>query len=104
MKLLILTCLLAISMINADSNADLVNTRVERTIDLTTHLVHINNIITVENKATSGGLKSYTFTVEPIHAKSVAYIGAQLPANKAATDDLEKRRLNVVLINQDSAK
>ena len=74
-----LACLLAmICMINADSNADLVNTRVERTIDMTSHLVRITNVITVENKAASGALKSYTFTVEPSHAKNVGFIGAQV--------------------------
>jgi hypothetical protein len=65
-------------LINADSNADLVNSRVERTIDLNSHLAHINYVITAENKAASGSLKSYTFTVEPAHAKNVAFIGARV--------------------------
>jgi oligosaccharyltransferase complex subunit alpha (ribophorin I) len=79
MKVLLFAFLLTvISLTNADSNADLVNTKVERTIDLTTHLVRINHAITVENKAASGALKSYTFTVEPLQAKNLAYIGAQV--------------------------
>ena len=70
--------LIVLSTINADSNADLVNAKVERTIDLTSHLAQITTLITVENKATSGSLKSYTYTIEPAHAKNVAFIGAHV--------------------------
>lgn len=104
MKVLTLACIFLISSwANAESNADLVNTKVDRTLDMTTHLVYVKNVITVENKATSGALKSYTFVVEPLHARNVAFIGAKLPAAKGASDD-ESKKLNVVLVNQDSAK
>lgn len=89
-----------LASVNCDSNADLVNTKVERTIELVTNLARITNAITVENKAASGSLKSYTFVVEPAHAKHVAFIGAQLPGK----EDLEKRKLNVALVSQDSNK
>ena len=90
------------SLHKADSNADLVNVRVERTLDLNTHLAHILHAITVENKATSGSLKSYTFTVEPSLSKNVAFIGARLQAEKGSNLDAESRRLNVVTLSQDS--
>jgi oligosaccharyltransferase complex subunit alpha (ribophorin I) len=85
-------------LILADSNADLVNVKVERTIDLTSHLVHITNAITVENKASSGAHKSYTFTVEPANAKNIAYVGAHL----SGTEDIDKRTLKVSEVSQDS--
>jgi hypothetical protein len=83
MRLLILATSLVVlalssSFINADSNADLVNAKVERTIDLTSHLARLSHVIAVENKASSGSLKSYTFTVEPAFAKNVAFIGARV--------------------------
>lgn len=101
-----IVCLLAVSscVLNADSNADLINTKVERTIDMTTHLVRISDVITVENRAASGALKSYTFTIEPSHAKNVGFVAAQLTAAKGAPTDDETRKLNVVPVNQDSAK
>lgn len=81
MRLLYLvSCILVstVAFIHADSNADLVNAKVERTIDLTSHLVSITNLITMENKAASGSLKSYTYTIEPAHAKNVAFVGAHV--------------------------
>jgi hypothetical protein len=82
--LLIASFVLALTacLASGDSNADLVNARVERTIDLNSHLAHITYIITVENKAASGSLKSYTFTVEPAVAKNVAFIGAKVSQNR----------------------
>jgi oligosaccharyltransferase complex subunit alpha (ribophorin I) len=70
--------LVAANIASAESNADLVNAKVERTIDLTSHLAHVTNLITVENKAASGSFKSYTFAVESSNAKNVAFIGAQV--------------------------
>lgn len=78
MRFLFLVLIAIVSTIEADSNADLVNAKVERTIDLTSHLVSITNLITVENKAASGSLKSYTYTIEPAHAKNVAFVGAHV--------------------------
>ena len=77
----ILVVFLALSVATfayAESNADLINSKVDRTIDLTTHLVHSTNKITVENTAKSGSFKSYTFVVEPNQAKNVAFVGAQV--------------------------
>jgi len=72
---LILT--LTILHTQADSNADVVNLSVERTVDLTSSLARIVNSITVENAGKSA-LKSYTFIVEPSHASNLAFIGANV--------------------------
>ena len=73
-----LILLICSAVINADSNADLVNKDVVRTIELITNQVHINHVITVENTAKSGSLKSYTFVVEPSFANKIAFVGAQV--------------------------
>ena len=73
-----LTLLICLSAINGDSNADLVNTKVDRTIELVTNQAHVTTVITVENTAKSGSLKSYTFVVEPMFANKISYIGAQV--------------------------
>ena len=81
MKSSLLVVFLALSIATlsyAESNADLVNSKVERTIDLTTHLVQTTNKITVANTAKSGSFKSYTFVVEANQANQVAFIGAQV--------------------------
>ena len=94
LSLLTLCLVLAVASltrINADSNADLVNARVERTIDLNSHLVQITDVITVENKAASGSLKSYTFTVEPAHAKNVAFIAARVNNTKRTIQNKQKK-------------
>jgi len=96
---------LLLSLVNADSNADLVNTKVERTIDITTNVVHINHVITVENKATSGALKSYTFVVEPALVSNIAVTSAILSGSKTSNaDELDKRRLNVAVLSNDAKK
>lgn len=96
-------CLL-LSVANANSSADLINTKVDRTINMGSHLIYVTNTITVENTAKSGAQHSYTFVVEPSQAKHVSIVTAQLtgPRTKSAVE-LEKRKLNVVEL-QESAK
>jgi oligosaccharyltransferase complex subunit alpha (ribophorin I) len=89
----LLICFAAV--INGDSNADLVNTNIERTIELVTNQAHITTVITVENTAKTGSLKSYTYVLEPSLFKHLSFIGAQLSAEKA-NEDPEKRKLSVV--------
>lgn len=96
--------LLSICSANADSNADLVNKKVERTIDLTSHLVYITHSVEVENTAKSGAEKSYTFIVEPSLAKHVSVVTAQLKGPKAKAEDMAKRKLNVVKLAQNFEK
>jgi len=67
-------------------------------------LAYITNTITVENTG-SGSLKSYTFLVEPLHAKHVSSVKAQLTGPKTnSAEELAKRQLNAVKLTQDSAK
>lgn len=102
-RLVLLIALVTIAIVNAESNADLVNAKVERSIDLTSHLAYVTNKITVENKAASGSFKSYSFVVDPSKSKSIAFVGAHLPANKGETaEEAEKRKLNVVQTSQDA--
>lgn len=79
MKLILelLAVCLVFGTINADSNADLVNTKVERLIDLTSHLVYLTDKITVENTGSSAQ-KSYTYVVEPSKAQHVSIVTAQV--------------------------
>ena len=74
--------ILALTIVHsqADSNADVVNLSVERTVDLTSSLARIVNLISVENAGKSA-LKSYTFIVEPSHANNLAFIGANVILN-----------------------
>lgn len=91
----VLATLLVLCVVNADSGADLVNTRVDRTMDLTSHLVYITNKITVENTG-STAQKAYTFAVEPSMAKNLASVTAKLSGEKTKkADELEKRKLKV---------
>lgn len=97
--LIAVSLFLAFAHLKAESNADLLNTKIERTIELTSHMVHINTVITVENKASSGAIKSYVYAVEPAFARNVAFVGAKL----AGSDEtLEKRTLRVTELSQDS--
>lgn len=63
--------------INCESNADILNTKVERLVDLSTHLAKVISVITVENKGKSS-LSSYTFVIEPNQADSIVYFNAQV--------------------------
>ena len=78
MKIIVLVySIFLILVASRPTQADLVNTKVERTIELTSNVAHINHVISVENKAASA-VKSYLFVVEPEHAKILAYIGAKV--------------------------
>jgi hypothetical protein len=79
MKLILalIPLIVILNKINCESNADILNLKVERTIDSSSHLAKINTIITVENKGKSA-LNSYTFLVEANQAPNVVYIGAQV--------------------------
>lgn len=99
-----IAALLLISVINADSSADLVNTRVERSLDLTSHLVYVTDKITVENTG-KGSQKSYTFVVEPSQANHVSSVTAKLTGEKTKkVEELEKRKMKVTKVSQESPK
>lgn len=95
---------LMLSVIKADSSADLINTRVDRTIDLTSHLVYVTDKVTVQNTG-SGAKKSYTYVVEPSQTKQVSIVTAKLSGGKTKkAEEIESRKLNVVQLTQDSPK
>lgn len=79
MRLHLVVCLIlcGVCTIAAEDsvNADVVNVKVQRTVDLNTHLAKIVNRITLENGGKTA-VRSYLFAVEPDLAKSVSFIGA----------------------------
>lgn len=87
------------SVVQSESNADVLNLKVDRTIDLTTHLTKIIHSITVENQG-NAPLKSYVFTVEPQNKDNVAYIGAQTSESR----EDNKNGLKVTQVNEASNK
>lgn len=70
-------------------NPDIVNTKVQRNVDLTTHLPKINVRVTFENTGKSP-VRSYLVAIDPQLAGNVSFIGASL---KSGLD--EERHLTV---------
>jgi len=58
-------------------NADIVNSRVQRTVDLTTHLPKVNSRITIENVG-KAPFRSYIVAIDPNLASSVSFVGASV--------------------------
>ena len=58
-------------------NADIVNSRVQRTVDLTTHLPKVNSRITVEN-AGKTVVRYYIVAIDPNLASNVSFVGASV--------------------------
>ena len=58
-------------------NADIVNTKVQRTIDLTTHLAKVSCRITIENTGKTG-VRSYLTAVDPVLVQNVSFVGAMV--------------------------
>ena len=56
-------------------NSAIVNKRVQRNVDLSSHLPKITTSITLENTGTSA-VKSFLFAVEPALKDHLSYIGA----------------------------
>ena len=62
-------------------NGDIVNSRVQRTVDLTTHLVKINSRITVENTGKTAS-RQYLIAIDPVLTQNVSFIGAAVSIDK----------------------
>ncbi|XP_064606302.1 dolichyl-diphosphooligosaccharide--protein glycosyltransferase subunit 1-like [Liolophura sinensis] len=58
-------------------NADLVNSKVDRKIDVASHLVKTSTSITIENKGKSAA-SSYLYTIEPNLRSKLAFISASV--------------------------
>ncbi|XP_074645590.1 dolichyl-diphosphooligosaccharide--protein glycosyltransferase subunit 1-like [Tubulanus polymorphus] len=87
---LLLTILGTACIANKDSiNGDLVNAKVQTTIDLSTHLVKIVNSITLQNNGKTA-VRSFLFMVDPAFSDRLSFIGAV-----TKVDD-EDQRLTVV--------
>lgn len=94
-----LILVLFVGLLNAAEDSTILkNTLVKRIVDLSSSVVEIKNVITIEN-ISGGNVKSYTYVIEPSHAKNVAFIGAKLAD---ATD--EKGVLKVTELSKDSTK
>ena len=65
-------------------NADIVNTKVQRTVDLTTHLVKINHRITLENTGKTG-VRSYLVAIDESLASTVSFVGATVSSSLTST-------------------
>jgi len=61
-------------------NKDLVVKSCDRTIDLSTQLVKINQKLSLSNTGSGGAIKSFLFSVEPEAKDKVTYIGATVGA------------------------
>ncbi|GFO07410.1 dolichyl-diphosphooligosaccharide--protein glycosyltransferase subunit 1 [Plakobranchus ocellatus] len=78
---LVATALCKVKSDTIDEN--IVNAKVERKIDISSHLVKTSTSITLENKGSSS-VRSFLFSPEPSMQKSISYIGA------SSKDDKEK--------------
>ena len=69
-------CLLVtIALVFGQEPINLVNTNVERSLDLVSHIPKETISVTVENRGTKG-VRHYDYWVEPQHIEDVAYVGA----------------------------
>ena len=63
---------------NQDSiSQDLVNSKVQRTVDLTTHLPQITNTITLENNGKSS-IRMFLYAVDRALSDKLSFIGASV--------------------------
>lgn len=84
--LLLTTFLSFTDSVNLDTvNSQLVNKKVQRVVDLTTHLPKITTSITLENTGNSGA-KSFLFAVDPALKDYLSFIGAVI---KSTDEDIK---------------
>lgn len=58
------------------SDLEIIN--VDRQIDVSSQLVKATSKLSIENKGTSGGIKTFLYAVEPTFKSLVAFVGAQV--------------------------
>ena len=71
----IFALLLLLAGVTGQEQDNLVNSNVERTVDLVSHIPKETISVTVENQGTKGA-RVYDYYVEPQHVNDVAYVGA----------------------------
>ncbi|CAF0756722.1 unnamed protein product [Didymodactylos carnosus] len=84
---------LTVSILNyvyTEEQSGIVNTDVERSVDLVSHLPKHTTTITIENRG-SKSIRTYEYYVEPQYANDVAYVGASIKRR----DDDERSPLGV---------
>lgn len=74
-RLSVFCALLAIAFVAGQEQDNLVNTNVDRALDLVSHLPKETISVTIENRGTKA-TRYYDFYVEPQHVNDVAYVGA----------------------------
>ncbi|CAF1521884.1 unnamed protein product [Adineta ricciae] len=78
-----LICLcLTIGLVFGQEQDNLINTNVERALDLVSHLPKETISVTVENRGTKGA-RYYDYVVESQHANDVAFVGAVVKGKNA---------------------
>ncbi|RUS86217.1 hypothetical protein EGW08_006012 [Elysia chlorotica] len=101
MKSLIVICVLmhlAFCKTNTDAiDKNIVNAKIERKIDISSHLVKTSTSVTLENKGTSS-VRSFLFSIEPLLKNSIAYVGA------TSKDDKEKLDVSPTTVSGHSDK
>lgn len=74
-RLAIYSLFLSIVFVAGQDQDNLVNTNVDRLLDLVSHLPKETISVTIENKGTKA-TRYYDYYVEPQHVNDVAYVGA----------------------------
>lgn len=74
-RLAVFCVLLAIGFVAGQEQDNLVNTNVDRTLDLVSHIPKETITVTVENRGTKA-TRYYDYYVEPQHVNDVAFVGA----------------------------
>lgn len=67
--------LVVVFLVSGQEQDNLVNTNVERTIDLVSHLPKETTTVTIENRG-SKGVRQYDYLVASQYVQHVAYVGA----------------------------
>ncbi|ELT91404.1 hypothetical protein CAPTEDRAFT_159283 [Capitella teleta] len=83
-----------LSAITDTINADLINKKVKKTVDLSTHLPKIVTSITLEN-AGKTAVKSFLFSADPSLADNLSFLGASVKGSEEETTKLEVTKTSV---------
>jgi oligosaccharyltransferase complex subunit alpha (ribophorin I) len=109
-RLSVFCVLLAIVFVTGQEQDNLVNTNVDRTLDLVSHIPKETITVTIENRGTKA-TRYYDYYVEPQHVNDVAYVGAvvkgkdnddqaSLPIKQEATDKTKGAVYRIELPNE----
>lgn len=83
----------------ASIDSNLVNNKVERTIDLTSHLPKVSSVVTIENTGASS-VKYFLVAVDPTLTEYAAYVGAMVKSG----DDETRLKVSPVTVAGQSGK